>query len=94
MPRRYADYLPQFTTLNRVSTVGSWFLGVGFFMVAYNLLRSLKVGEEAGDNPWGALTLEWQTTSPPPMENFNYDPVVTEGPYEYRGEKALMGRNA
>jgi cytochrome c oxidase subunit 1 len=94
MPRRYADYLPQFTTLNRVSTVGSWFLAIGFFMIAYNLLRSLKVGEEAGDNPWGALTLEWQTSSPPPFENFNYDPVVTEGPYEYRGDKVNLGRNA
>jgi cytochrome c oxidase subunit 1 len=94
MPRRYADYLPQFTTLNRVSTLGSWILAAGFVIVAWNLARSLRSGPAAGDNPWGALTLEWQTPSPPPFENFNYDPVVTEGPYEYRGEKALMGRNA
>ena len=94
MPRRYADYLPQFTTLNRVSTFGSWMLGLGFLIVAYNLARSMKNGAIAGDNPWGALTLEWQTASPPPMENFLHDPVVTEGPYEYRGEKALMGSNA
>ena len=94
MPRRYADYLPQFTIYNRVSTVGSWMLGVGFAMVAWNLYRSLKNGKPAGDNPWGALTLEWQTASPPPFENFTYDPVVTEGPYEYRGQKALMGSNA
>jgi len=94
MPRRYADYLPQFTELNRLSTVGSWILALGFLLVAWTLGRALKCGKPAGDNPWGALTLEWQTSSPPPMENFNYDPVVTEGPYEYRGEKALMGSNA
>jgi len=88
MPRRYADYLPQFTTLNRASTVGSWILAVGLFLTMINLWRSMKNGKPAGDNPWGALTLEWQTTSPPPFENFNYEPVVTEGPYEYTGEKA------
>jgi len=94
MPRRYADYLPQFTTLNRVSTFGSWLLAIGFVTTAINLIYALKKGAKAGDNPWGALTLEWQTASPPPMENFNYDPVVTEGPYDYRGAKALMGSNA
>jgi cytochrome c oxidase subunit 1 len=94
MPRRYADYLPQFTTLNRVSTVGSWLIGTGFILVLITLVKALRNGKPAGDNPWGALTLEWQTASPPPFENFLYDPVVTEGPYEYRGEKALMGSNA
>jgi len=94
MPRRYADYLPQFEQLNRISTIGSWFLGVGFVIVGWNLAKALKSGEKAGPNPWGALTLEWQTPSPPPHENFLKEPVVTEGPYEYRGEKALMGSNA
>ncbi|NDF14781.1 cytochrome c oxidase subunit I [bacterium] len=94
MPRRYADYLPQFTALNRVSTFGSWILGVGFVIVAWSLVSALKSGKKAGANPWGALTLEWHTPSPPPHENFTVDPVVTEGPYEYRGEKALMGSNA
>jgi cytochrome c oxidase subunit 1 len=94
MPRRYADYLPQFTTLNQISTYGSWMLGVGFVIVAWSLATSLKSGKAAGANPWGALTLEWQTPSPPPHENFVQEPLVTEGPYEYRGEKALMGSNA
>jgi len=93
MPRRYADYLPQFTTLNRISTFGSWLLAIGFVTTAINLIYALKKGAKAGDNPWGALTLEWQTASPPPMENFNYDPVVKEDPYDYRGAKALMGSN-
>ena len=94
MPRRYADYLPQFTELNRVSTVGSWFLGVGFVIVLVNIINAVRNGKPAGDNPWGALTLEWAAPSPPPHENFLQTPVVTEGPYEYRGEKALMGSNA
>jgi cytochrome c oxidase subunit 1 len=94
MPRRYADYLPQLTTLNRISTMGSWLLGLGFVVVAWNLARGLKSGRASGPNPWGALTLEWMTASPPPHENFLVEPVVTDGPYEYRGEKALMGDNA
>jgi cytochrome c oxidase subunit 1 len=50
----------------------------------YNLIRSLFSGEKAGDNPWDAATLEWQTSSPPPVENFTEIPVVTKGPYTYR----------
>lgn len=94
MPRRYADYLPQHTTLNQISTSGSWLLGLGFLIVAYNLISSLKSGKPAGDNPWGALTLEWNSPSPPPTENFLTDPVVTEGPYEYKGDKVHLGSNA
>ena len=94
MPRRYADYLPQHTALNQISTSGSWLLGLGFLIVAYNLISSLKSGKPAGDNPWGALTLEWNSPSPPPTENFLTDPVVTEGPYEYKGDKVHLGSNA
>lgn len=94
MPRRYADYLPQFTTYNQISTVGSWMIGAGFLYAMVYLLRAVKNGAPAGDNPWGGLTLEWQTPSPPPHENFKHDPVVTEGPYEYTGAKINMGINA
>lgn len=88
MPRRYADYLPQFTTLNRVSTVGSWIIASGFLLVLFYLVHALLRGKKAPDNPWKALTLEWQTPSPPPHENFLVEPVVTDGPYDYRGAKA------
>ena len=83
MPRRYYDYLPQFALPNLIATVGSWILAAGLFLMFFNLLRSLRRGERAGNNPWGGATLEWQTTSPPPVENFETDPVVTTGPYEY-----------
>jgi len=67
---------------------------VGFVLVLVTIINAVRNGKPAGDNPWGALTLEWQSPSPPPHENFHHNPVVTEGPYEYRGEKALMGSNA
>jgi cytochrome c oxidase subunit 1 len=83
MPRRYYDYLPEFQTLNRVSTFGSWMIGLGFFYTAYYLVKAMRSGVKASGNPWGANTLEWQTASPPITENFLETPVVTEWPYEY-----------
>jgi len=84
MPRRYYDYLPRFQPFHLLSTVGSWILATGIILMFLNLLSSLKNGEEAGDNPWGGATLEWQTTSPPPLENFDEIPVVTGKPYVFR----------
>ncbi len=83
MPRRYYNYLPQFEDLHRISTVGSWILGLGFLIMAFYLIYSLFKGEKAPSNPWGARTLEWMTASPPIGENFNYTPVVTHGPYDF-----------
>ncbi len=92
MPRRYYDYLPQFHTLNIVSTIGSWLLVAGLIIVFTNLLRSIRRGEPAGANPWGGSTLEWQVSSPPPSENFEEIPVVTQGPYVYdRGRTKSSG---
>ncbi|MGZ3689407.1 MAG: cytochrome c oxidase subunit I, partial [Bdellovibrionota bacterium] len=86
MPRRYWSYLPEFTLLNRVSTVGSWFIGAGFLLSAIYLIKAMRSGPIAPANPWNALTLEWQTPSPPPHENFRETPIVTTWPYEYRPE--------
>ncbi len=83
MPRRYYDYLPQFQTLQIVSTIGSWILIAGLVLMFGNLLVGLKKGKTASANPWGSLTLEWQTSSPPPFENFKKHPVVKYGPYDY-----------
>jgi cytochrome c oxidase subunit 1 len=84
MPRRYYDYLPVYESLNRISSIGAWTIGTGFLIALGVIIHGMIAGKEAGDNPWGAKTLEWQTSSPPPHENFNYEPVVTAGPYEYR----------
>ncbi len=90
MPRRYWDYLPEFIALNRMSTVGSWMIGVGFLWTAAYLWRAMFHGEKAPANPWNALTLEWQTPSPPPHENFTQQPVVNNWPYEYRSTGGVV----
>jgi cytochrome c oxidase subunit I len=82
MPRRYFDYLPQFTLGHQLSTIGGWILLVGIIIMLVNLFS--KKGAKAGNNPWGGRTLEWTIPSPPPVENFDKLPEVTEGPYEYK----------
>ncbi len=83
MPRRYYDYLPEFQPLQLLSTVGSWILFIGLIMMLVNLIQGAMKGVQAYSNPWRGTTLEWQTTSPPPLENFQIIPEVSEGPYEY-----------
>jgi cytochrome c oxidase subunit 1 len=83
MNRRVADYPAEFENLNMFITVSSLLLGLAFIPFVYNMVNSWIRGRKAGDNPWGARTLEWQTTSPPPEENFETQPVVVEDPYGY-----------
>jgi cytochrome c oxidase subunit 1 len=82
MPRRYYNYLPEFESLHQLSTLGAFILGVGFLLTAGYLLSSIKKGKKAAANPWGATTLEWMCTSPPPYYNFHDEPEVNRGPYE------------
>ncbi len=84
MPRRYYDYLPQFTIFHQISTVGSWILGTGFLVMLVMFIKSLSSGKKAPRNPWGSAALEWQTGHPlPPLANFDKEPIVTRGPYDY-----------
>jgi cytochrome c oxidase subunit 1 len=83
MPRRVAEYDPQFQTVNGLASWGSFLLGISVLPFLVNVLLSWAWGTKVGDNPWRALTLEWQTTSPPPIHNFPAPPVVTHGPYDY-----------
>ena len=84
MPRRYYDYLPEFTGLNQASTVGSWILAVGLVMMLVNLINGYRKGKKVGRNPWGGITLEWQTQSPPPLHNFEKMPELPKnGPYDF-----------
>jgi cytochrome c oxidase subunit 1 len=91
MPRRYFNYLPQFQDLHVVSTVGSWLLAAGLFLTAAYLLASFRQPKGMPANPWGGRTLEWETTSPPPTHNFEGQPVLQHGPYDYRPEPAILG---
>lgn len=86
MPRRYHAYPPEFQVLNVLSTAGASVLAVGLLMPMVYMLWSLKYGEIAGNNPYRATGLEWQTTSPPPTHNFHETPIVTQEPYDYEGQ--------
>ena len=88
MPRRYAEYPAQYQTLNIVSTVGSWVLAAGILIMFANFVRGLFRGEPAPPNPWKARSLDWQTGSPPPTENFREIPTVTDWPYGYAGRQS------
>jgi cytochrome c oxidase subunit 1 len=83
MPRRYYNYVPQFQPLHVLSTIGSWVLALGLFITLGYLIASLMRKKDAPANPWGGATLEWETTSPPPPDNFDQSPVLTHGPYDY-----------
>jgi cytochrome c oxidase subunit 1 len=65
--------------LNLTSTIGAFILALGVLVFVINILLSLRGGDVAGDNPWGAATLEWATTSPPRPYNFPHIPAVTSG---------------
>ncbi|WP_437904793.1 cytochrome c oxidase subunit I [Sorangium sp. So ce327] len=88
MPRRYYNYLDQFQPLHAFSTVGSWILGTGFLVMFICFIKSLRSGAPAPANPWGGLSLEWTTASPPITENFVRTPVVTKGAYDFNTENA------
>ena len=80
MPRRYADYLPGdgFTTLNMVSSVGAFLLGVATVPFLWNVYHSYRFGEVVtADDPWGhGNSLEWATSCPPPRHNFTSLPRI------------------
>ncbi len=83
MPRRYFDYPLEFTNANMISTIGSWILATGIMIMLVNLVFSSMRGRNAGNNPWGGTTLEWQVSSPPPLHNFREIPEISRGPYDF-----------
>ena len=78
MPRRTYTYydMPYWGSMNLISTIGAMILGLSVLIFVWNILVSLRHGRPAGDNPWNAWTLEWATTSPPAVENFELVPPV------------------
>jgi cytochrome c oxidase subunit 1 len=91
MPRRVYDYAEQFSTMNMVISLASFGLGISTLVFAYNIVASWRGGPRASANPWRALTLEWQVSSPPPIFNFDTVPTVVGGPYEYGVPGAVHG---
>jgi cytochrome c oxidase subunit I+III len=88
MPRRIYTYPAElgWGPLNLLSTAGALLLIAGGVLFVVGLVRGYIAGPVAGDNPWNADTLEWGTSSPPPVYNFLYIPVV-------EGQNALWDRS-
>ncbi len=82
MPRRYATYLPEFRVYHVMSSMGAYLQFIGFAFTAAYLIHSLFKGKKAPANPWGAATLEWTCSSPPPHDNFSKTPSVGD-PYDH-----------
>jgi cytochrome c oxidase subunit 1 len=78
MPRRTWTYQAELNleTWNQLSTVGAFIFGASALIVMWNLFHSLRKGEKASANPWGAGTLEWALPSPPHHYNFPELPEV------------------
>ena len=83
MPRRVAEYDPQFTLINQMSSVGALMMAISTLPFLWNVIQSAINGQLAGDNPWNALTPEWLTSSPPPVENWIGEAPLVEEPYGY-----------
>ena len=76
MPRRYHTYsVDSWTELNSFISLSALIMGAAQFILAWNLIKSYKYGEESGKDPWGGWSLEWTTTSPPPTPSFHEIPT-------------------
>ena len=82
-PRRVLQFDSLFNISNWISTIGAYIIGIGMLIFLGAIISSWKYGVKAPSNPWGSKSLEWQTPTPVPLENFAVLPVVTERPYNY-----------
>lgn len=89
MPRRVAEYDPQFATVNLICSIGSFILAISTIPFLVNAIWSWIAGAKAGPNPWGGITPEWLTSSPPPVENWIGEAPLVTKPYGY-GERKII----
>ena len=69
--------------MHQISTIGSYILLVGFVIEGAVLIYAMIAGKKAPPNPWGGMSLEWETASPPIEHNFHHEPIIKHGPYDY-----------
>lgn len=90
MPRRVAEYDPQFATVNLICSIGSFILAISTIPFLINAVWSWIAGAKAGPNPWGGITPEWLTSSPPPVENWVGEAPLVTNPYGYGDRKIIQ----
>ncbi|MEA2468509.1 MAG: cytochrome c oxidase subunit [Thermoleophilaceae bacterium] len=84
MPRRVVTYPDNLRFLNEFSSISAFLLGFSMLVFLANAVYSLLIARTpADDNPWAANSLEWQTTSPPPMHNFHGEVPEIGHPHDY-----------
>lgn len=89
MSRRYATYFPYLQGTNVAATLFAYLLGISMIPFLINLIYCWGWGEKAAENPFESRSLEWMTTTPPALENFEEIPLVVAGPYEYWSETSM-----
>jgi cytochrome c oxidase subunit 1 len=89
MPRRYYDYPPEFQPMHMMSTIASYFNGLGYLFVFGNLGYAAFFGKKSTDNPYESLSLEWRAGCPPTEHNWEKIPVVEDWGYGYGTEGAI-----
>jgi cytochrome c oxidase subunit 1 len=94
MPRRVATYDPQFQFWNVFASISAFVLAASMLICVYNLAMSFRKGKLAGPNPWGARTLEWMISSPPPYYNYKRIPAVLAAPYDFGNPLPYIGLDA
>ncbi len=93
MPRRYYNVPEEFQSMHNISTIFAYLNALGYSLVLVNLGWSAFKGKIAPENPYGSLSLEWKTQSPPPHDNFEKIPVVTDWTYGYGAPEGSINKH-
>ncbi len=88
MPRRYYTYVPELQPLNFFAGIGAYIMVTGIVLIIVNLFLGLRGPRTAAADPWGGTTLEWTIPSPPPLKNFEKEPLIPSYPYDFTGKVA------
>ena len=83
-PRRVVTYPSHLEALNVWVSVSAFVLGASMLVFLANVVYSLAIARKpAAANPWDSKSLEWQTPTPVPVENFDRRPTIDSDPYDY-----------